>query len=221
MDINNNDQAHAVRGLWCALQRTSEHGLVPKAVPAARLADIVRQGGAAGWQIEDLLIDLGAPWEISARWPEMARLAEAPVQCLRWRPSGRSNRASGVDGLTLADLAGFVIRLESWGLPVDPTELVAAILPTVKTKKLLTDRELRAYWWTSERHRLRDLLRFAAPIPEKDRGVLTLPSGYRAAAHADGLVIAGPKFGKRRWADALLSLDVDNATAATAASTGI
>ncbi len=208
MDIKNTDSAHAVLALWHGLQRTAELGLKPRPVPASRIIDITRQGGAAGWQVEDLLIGLGAPWEISARWQEMAKLATVPVQCLLWRPSGRSDRTSGGDGLTLADLTGLVIRLESWGLPVDPTELVAATLPTIKGKGLLTDRELRALWWRQERHRYQDLIQFQAPIPEEERGVVTLASGYRAAAHADGLVIAGPRYGKRRWADALLYLDL-------------
>ncbi len=66
-------------------------------------------------------------------------------------------------------------------------------------------------WWKRERGRL-DLIRFQAEIPPSERGTLALPSGYRAAAHTRGLVIAGPKVGKRKWEDMLLGLDLATAS---------
>jgi hypothetical protein len=114
-----------------------------------------------------------------------------------------------------------VIRLESWGLPVDPTELVVATLPTLKPKRLLTDRELRVLWHPQEQHGYRDIIRFQAPIPEEERGSLVFPSGYRAAAHADGLVIASPKIGARRWKTTLQGLEFGPQPAPLAPTTEI
>ena len=205
------EQHHSTAGvlaLWQAQKSTLELELTPRPVPAGRLDDLMRQGGAANWQIEDLLGEVNAPYEVRIHWRDLARLAEVPVQTLLWRPSGRSDCTSGGDGLTLADLAALLIRLESWGLAVDPGELVAAALPTLKTKKLLTERELRVLWWRSERHRTKDLVRFPAAITAVEWGHLALPSGYRAACCARGLVIAGPKIGKRKWADHLMLLDL-------------
>ena len=85
---------------------------------------------------------------------------------------------------------------------------------------MISQHELDLLWWRRERGGMRDLIRFTAPIPDDERGVIdNLPSGYRAAAHAKGLLIASPKVGKRRWADALLCLDFDNEQAVTAAAT--
>ena len=206
--MESQQQTAAVLALWQALQTTLELKLTPMPVPAGRLDDLVRQGGAAGWQIEDLLGELNAPYEARIHWRDLALLAEVPVQTLLWRPSGRSDCTSGGDGLTLEDLTALLIRMESWGLGVDPAALVAAVLPTLKTKKLLTERELRALWWRAERHRTKDLARFPAAIAAVEWGHLALPSGYRAACCAQGLVIAGPKIGKRKWADTLLYLDL-------------
>lgn len=208
--INAAEYTSAVVNLWHALERTSE--LLAKSAPiryraSKRISDIARQGGAAGWQIEDLLAEMGTPWEISARWRDMARLAGVPVQTLLWRPSGSSDRTSGGEGLVLADLADLVIRLESWGIPVEPAELVTAALQTIKQKNLMTESELRVYWWKAERHRLRDLVHFQADMPAGARGVVSLPTGYRAASNSRGLVIAGPRIGVQRWQDTLLYSD--------------
>lgn len=205
------EQHHSTAGvlaLWQALKTTLERELTPRPVPAGRLDDLARQDGAASWQIEELFGEVNAPYEVLIHWRDLARLAEVPVQTLLWRPSGRSDCTSGGDGLTLPDLAALLIRLESWGLAVDPTELVAAVLPTLKTKKLLTERELRALWWRSERHRTKGLVRFPAAFAATEWGHLALPSGYRAACCARGLVIAGPRIGKRKWEDALLFMDL-------------
>jgi hypothetical protein len=210
MDTHNSDNPTAVMALWRTLKSAAESGMTtaPRGHQAPeRIVDIARQGGAAGWQVEDLLLDLGVPWEARVHWRDLAQLAAIPVQTLFWKPTGRANSTGGGDGLTLPDLAGLIIRLESWGVPVDPTELVGAVLPLLKTRKLLTESELRVFWWKAERHRLRDLIQFKVDTPSTERGIVSLPSGHRAVCHSRGMVIAGPRIGMREWRDNLIYLD--------------
>lgn len=214
-DTNTNG---AVLALWRGLRRAAELGPMPRPRPARVEAVIIADGAAPGFRVEDWLVESGLPWDLATHWEKICDLAGIRVETLFWRPAARAKHASGGPGLFLVDIAALAVHLARWGFEIDPAPLVAAVRPMLKAKKLVTQHELDLLWWERERGGMRDLLAFAAPIPDGDRAVLdNLPSGYAVAAHAKGLLIASPRFGKRRWADALLYWDFDNATAAPAA----
>lgn len=210
-DITNHDRSAAVLMLWRGLKRSAELGPRSRPRPAPVEAVIIQDGGAPGFRVEDWLIEAGLPWDLSAHWQQLCPLAEIKVETLFWRPAARDKRASGGPGVSLVAVATLAVHLDRWGLAIDPGALVEATLPAIKAKRLLTQHELTLLWWKRERGRL-DLIRFPAEMPPSERGTLGLPSGYRVAAHARGLVIAGPKVGKRKWEDTLLGLDLATAS---------
>jgi hypothetical protein len=211
MDINNTDLAPGVLALVRGLRRAAELGPRAKARDYPTQDAIIKDGGAPGFRIEDLLIEAGLPWDLSAHWKDLCPLVEIKVETLFWRPLARANQASGGPGLSLVAIATLAVHLARLGFEIDPAPLVTAALPAIKAKRLITQHELDLLWWRRERGGMRDIQRFSAPIPTDERGVIhNLPSGYRAAAHAEGVLIASPKVGKRRWANALLCLDFDD-----------
>lgn len=212
--------SNGVLALVRGLRRAAELGLRAKARDYPTQTVILDDGGAPGFRVEDWMIEAGLPWDLSAHWQALCPLAEIEPELLFWRPAARDKAASGGPGLTLSQVATLAVHLARWGFEIDPAPLVEAALPAIKAKRMISQHELDLLWWRRERGGMRDLIRFTAPIPDDERGVIdNLPSGYRAAAHAKGLLIASPKVGKRRWADALLCLDFDNEQAVTAAAT--
>lgn len=213
-DINNNttpDRSAAVLHLWHGLRRAAELGPRSTARESPTQAVIIHDAGAPGFRVEDWLIEAGLPWDLSAHWEALCPLAEIKVENLFWRPAARANHASGGPGLSLVAVSTLAIHLARWGFEIDPAPLVEAVLPAIKAKKLVSKEELDLLWWKRERGGMRDILGFSAPIPNGERGIIdNLPSGYRAAAYAEGLLIASPKVSRRRWADALLCRDFDN-----------
>ena len=207
-DISNPDRAAGVIALVRGLGRAAELGPRAKARQYPTQEVIIHDGGAPGFRVEDWLIEAGLPWDLAAHWQDICPLAEIQVETLFWRPAARSNSASGGPGLALVGVAALADHLARWGFVIDPAPLVEAALLSVKAKKLISQHELDLLWWSRERGGMRDLIRFSAPIPEAERRVINQVNGYRAAAHAEGLVIAGPKIGKRKWEDTLLFLDL-------------
>ncbi|MBP6582808.1 MAG: hypothetical protein KA204_04965 [Chromatiaceae bacterium] len=210
-DITNPDRRKAVLTLWQGLRRAAELGPRAKAREYPTQAVIIHDAAAPGFRVEDWLVEAGLPWSLASRWEDLCPLAEIKVETLFWRPAARANRASGGPGLPLGNVAALAVHLERWGFGVDPAALVAAALPAIKAKRLLTQHELTLLWWKREGGRM-DMIRFPAEMPPSERGTLAPPSGYRVAAHARGLVIAGPKVGKRKWEDTLLGLDLATAS---------
>ncbi len=212
--------SNGVLALVRGLRRAAELGPRSKAHAFHVQTEIIKDGGAPGFRVEDFLIEVGLPWDLAANWQSICPLAEIAPELLFWRPAARDKAASGGPGLTLSQVATLAVHLARWGFEIDPTPLVEAAIPGIKAKRMIGQHELDLLWWRRERGGMTDILRFTAPIPAELRGVIdNLPSGYRAAAHAKGLLIASPKVGKRRWADALLCLDFDNEQAVTAAAT--
>ena len=212
--------SNGVLALVRGLRRAAELGPRAKARKLSTQAVIIHDGGAPGFRVEDWMIEAGLPWDLAANWRDLCPLAEIAPELLFWRPAARDKAASGGPGLPLAKVATLAVHLARWGFEIDPTPLVEAAIPGIKAKRMIGQHELDLLWWRRERGGMTDILRFTAPIPAELRGVIdNLPSGYRAAAHAKGLLIASPKVGKRRWADALLCLDFDNEQAVTAAAT--
>lgn len=210
-DITNPERSTAVLHLWHGLRRAAELGPRAEAREFSTQAVIIHDEGAPGFRVEDWMIEAGLPWDLSAHWQQLCPLAEIKVETLFWRPAARANRASGGPGLPLGDVAALAVHLERWGFAVDPAALVAAALPAIKAKRLLTQHELTLLWWKREGGRM-DMIRFPAEMPPSERGTLALPSGYRVAAHARGLAIAGPMVGNRKWEDTLLGLDLATAS---------
>lgn len=186
--------------LWHGIKRAAE---LPAPKPdrrsPARLSTLVRNHGAHHVGVSDYLIGIGVPWDAADYWRHLAALAGIQVQALHARPKSGAASTWCAEGLTLPDLAYLAIMLERWAIPIDPAPLVAAVLPTLKGKKLLADAELALYWHAREQGRM-DLIRIDAPMPADECGMVETHKGYRAAATDDGLVIASPKIGKRTWA---------------------
>jgi hypothetical protein len=186
--------------LWHGIKRAAELPAPrPDRIASDRLKCIVHNGGAQTALVADFLIGIGAPFDLSDSWRRIAPLAKLEPYTMHWRPKARERDAWGFEGLTLVDLAYLTIMLERWAIPIDPAPLVAAVLPTLKGRGLLTDAELAVLWHKRERGRM-DLIRIDAPIPDSETGAVETHGGYRAAATGDGLVIASPKIGKRAWA---------------------
>ena len=214
----NTDCTPGVLALVRGLRRAAELGPRAKNRDNPTQAVIIHDGGAPGFRVEDWMIEAGLPWDLSAHWQDLCPLAEIEPDLLFWRPAARDKAASGGPGLPLAKVATLAVHLARWGFEIDPAQLVETALPAIKAKRMISQHELDLLWWRRERGGMRDLIRFTAPIPDDERGVITQANGFRAAAHAEGLLIASPKVGKRRWADALLCLDFDNEQAVTAAA---
>ena len=211
--------SNGVLALVRGLRRAAELGPRAKARELSTQAVIIHDGGAPGFRVEDWMIEAGLPWDLSAHWQDLCPLAEIAPELLFWRPAARDKAASGGPGLTLSQVATLAVHLARWGFEIDPTPLVEAALPSIKSKRMISQTELDLLWWRRERDGMRDIIMFNAPIPAELRGVIdNLPSGYRAAAHAKGLLIAGPKVGAQRWSDGLLYVDLGNEQAAPAAS---
>ena len=212
--------SNGVLALVRGLRRAAELGPRAKAHEYPTQDLIIHDGGAPGFRVEDWMVEAYLPWDLSARWQTLCPLVGIAVETLYWRPRARANHACGGPGLSLTAVATLAVHLARWGFEIDPAPLVEAAIPGIKAKRMIGQHELDLLWWRRERGGMTDILRFTAPIPAELRGVIdNLPSGYRAAAHAKGLLIASPKVGKRRWADALLCLDFDNEQAVTAAAT--
>ena len=211
--------SNGVLALVRGLRRAAELGPRAKARELSTQAVIIHDGGAPGFRVEDWMIEAGLPWDLSAHWQDLCPLAEIAPELLLWRPRARDKAASGGPGLTLVKVATLAVHLARWGFVIDPSPLVEAALPGIKAKRMIAQHELDLLWWRRERDGMRDIIMFNAPIPAELRGVIdNLPSGYRAAAHASGLLIAGPKVGAQRWSDGLLYVDLGNVQAVTPAS---
>lgn len=200
--------SNGVLALVRGLRRAAELGPRAKARELSTQAVIIHDGGAPGFRVEDWMIEAGLPWDLSAHWQDLCPLAEIAPELLFWQPAARDKAASGGPGLPLAKVATLAVHLARWGFEIDPTPLVEAALPSIKSKRMISQTELDLLWERRERGGMRDLIHFSVLIPDDERGVISQASGFRAAAHADGLVIAGPKIGKRKWADTLLYLDL-------------
>lgn len=202
MEDNTNGVLALVRGL----RRAAEWGPWAQGREPSSTNTIMAHGGAPAFRVTDWLIDAGVPMDTAGRWQALCPLAGVEVATLFWRPEAHACRASGGVGLPLVALAALAVHLARWGFRIDPSPLVAAALPTIKGKKLLSKQELDLWWWPREGPAMHDPITFSAPVPDAERGVFIQANGFRAAVHAEGLVIASPKIGNRKWKDTLHSL---------------
>lgn len=195
--IRSNTPANQVETLWRWITQTGE----PRANAAAltRLANkpflhvqgdvhdylfAVGLGGTRGGDLEDLLTHdvLGCRFVPTVRY---------------YRPRPRDVHAQGFTGITFLDLAVLLIRLEAWGVPIDPAPAVAIAKARIPQgdHDMLTHGELTVHWWEKARHKMRDVYVAAASLPGREAQQARTRAGYHAAIGPNGLVVRGPAVG--------------------------
>ena len=102
------------------------------------------------------------------------------------RPRARGRLVFSGRFATFADAVALVIRLERFGLNVDPKPLVDVLLPRMALKPLLTSAELDCLWFERERHRFTPMLLMAdGDAREATVENIRTASGYRIEAWLD------------------------------------
>jgi hypothetical protein len=84
-----------------------------------------------------------------------ASLFDLPVPFLSFRPGPREPTTIASQFMAPTDVVGLMIWLRYWGLPVDPGAWVQALRPSLLKRNLLTEGELRVYWYPREWRRMR------------------------------------------------------------------
>lgn len=179
----------------------------PRPSEAARIvADIVKRGWAPSYQVEDLIYAQGCRSWVPGGL-DTCDAFEVPQQSVFRRPGARAVECIGFREVRAADLAVLLMRMERYGLPVDPAPLVAALLPAIRRQKVVTDADLRVLWFAQERHRSVPVTMAVADARWSVRAdqTLTLSTSYRAEAWIeDGtpvrLIMTRPKRGALRAA---------------------
>lgn len=171
--------ARLVHGIWSAIQDGAEH-----AKPDALAQFVARHGAAVhvpGYAVDDLLHDLGLGAVASAM--DGLSSLEIATETLFPRPDRHDTGSIGTTYVRLAEVAALLIRLESFGLAVDPEPLVAAIRPALAKQDYLTGAELGVWWFTRERHRF-DPVTLVADVarPFPRSAELTTAAGYKVEA---------------------------------------
>lgn len=198
----------AIKALWCVLRGTfHEPGY---RYDTRKVEMIVKDGHLAGYHVGDYLYAIVAcdsPWNLEGHWPELASLSKIPITNMYYRPRTNDRNAWGCgNGLSAIHLAALLVQLSHWGVRIDPTPLVAAVLPEIKAKKIISEPELRVLWFSKERGRM-DIQYLPAEMPEELWGEVALPEGYRARCTSAGVMVASPKVSKAKWRDAFIRID--------------
>ncbi|CAH2606076.1 zf-C2H2_3 domain-containing protein (plasmid) [Rhodovastum atsumiense] len=177
--------------IWAALKAPSERSFA--GAEGTRIAHLLRDRWIDRVCVSDLIedhdqrlrdVDLG----------ELARIAGVPFR-MAYRLTGRKTQRyfSGSEAMAPADAAAFMIWLERLGFAVDPSAMVAAVLPTLKGLERATDGEVDVLNFAHSRHRMFPLtLERAGAVHSRGKTeALKTPAHYRAEAAfgADGVLL--------------------------------
>jgi hypothetical protein len=149
----------------------------------ARFASAAEAGWVGLSQVGALVEELG----LFGCRDELLALAQIEPQVTFYRPYGRADSAQGSNGISIAQLADFLIFLERLGLDVVPAPLVERLLPAISRQKLLTQSELNVFWYRSRRHKepIELTAHTAAPVVRSPLTTFTTAAGYFVFARLD------------------------------------
>lgn len=138
-----------------ALQGDEPRATIASKAATRLMQKIATSGWAIKYEIEDLMVEMDSrldPYEAGSldflttlfglRWQEVA-----------FRPRVIAKEVMLYNALPSAELASLLIQLESLGFRIDPEPLVMAILPRIKRAAVLSDPELKVFWFRRSRHR--------------------------------------------------------------------
>jgi hypothetical protein len=121
-------------------------------VSLTMVRDIVDMGWAYPWQLEDLILSTDHRFGRDMI-EEFIAYFELPIQAIYKKPRFANAGVVGHDGISLADTACLLIRLEEIGFDTDPMPFVAALLPGIQSVPYLTDSEISVLFYAKNQYR--------------------------------------------------------------------
>lgn len=139
--MNKKIPAKVLEGFFEALNRPNRRA--ERQGGATIVDDILAEGWAFPWQLEDLLLTTDS----RIHRPDIEALAsyfDIPVRHVCRRPRFLNAGAVFHEGFAAVDAAALLIRLEEVGFDTAPQRLVQGVLPTLSTSRYLTESALLA-----------------------------------------------------------------------------
>lgn len=131
----------------------------------------------------------------------LAEYSEIPFRFMFHKPHRLDDDVMGFKGFTAIDAVGLLITMEELGIRVAPGNLVAALLPEVKAKKLLTDSDYKILTYAVSVGKRRNILRSRLQEDSSLKSVEEFrdSAGYRFTmtrqnGQALSLQVRGPRF---------------------------
>jgi hypothetical protein len=186
----------AIRAIWDRLCDPSPPSRGLRSYFTRRAAE-----AESGWVGMSYIGDLLFHLDLRIDESELLGLARISKEFVYYKPNRRDRRCSGFEHIRATDFAALLILLEKLGLPVDPEQLVALLLPEVKRNKLITSSQLGILWYGEERGKCDFELRGGeANVPLSESARIATPTGYTARLYHDPewqavqLNVVGPRW---------------------------
>jgi hypothetical protein len=116
---------------------------------------IIERGWAFKADVEDLLYNFDSRLGYQVDIVKFSNMLEIHWEEVFFRPSAKSNYATGLTAVRAENLTHLLISLERIGFQTHPAIFVDLLLPRIKSriKQVLNSAELEIFWFSKTRHR--------------------------------------------------------------------
>lgn len=167
-----------------------------------KLAKVAREGWILEYELEALIVSANLVAFSSRSVRQILSTFDIEVNDhVSLRPARRARDAFSSHGISAAALAVLLTEFQAMGFPVDPQPLVAALLPDISRRRVVTWSELQVWWYEDMRGRGVTVMEYGKPFSGKPL-THTTPAGYQLSAWTDGERVTriqskGPRRGLR------------------------